>query len=215
MNRTPDKDDGILNLIQRLDTAVDLPAGRIITFISARPSEGTSTVARDYVQALSDSVDHKILLIDAGKIDRSYYDTHDADPSVTIAETIAAEKPLSDALYPLAHHIHFGRWAGEGQGRGRSRSAAAKLLNDDAFWKNLHDSFETVVIDAPSLKESPDGIALAARADATVLVVESEATRQPVIEHLRDTLIAADAKIVGIVMNKRRFYIPAKVYQNM
>jgi protein-tyrosine kinase len=211
MKRAASKDDGILNLVQRLDRTLDLPANRIITFISARPGEGTSTITRDYVRALEDTVDQKILLIDAGKLDQSYFEANDADPSVTIADTVATEQPLTNALYPLGHHAHFGRWAGEG----RSRNAANKLLNNEAFWNNLHETFGTVAIDAPSLQESSDGIALAAHADATVLVVEAETTRQPVIEHLRDTLTAAGAKVAGLILNKRRFYIPSKVYKKM
>jgi protein-tyrosine kinase len=211
MTRYPSKDDGIHNLVQRLDRMADLPAARIITFISARSGEGTSTVARDYVHELADSSDQKALLIDAGKLDGDFYKQFDADPGVTIADTIAAGTELQAALYPIEHNAHFGRWARDGRGR----SAATKLLNDNSFWKTLHDRFGTVVIDAPSLQSSPDGIALAAHADATVLVIEAELTRQPVIEHLRDTLTAAGAKIAGMVMNKRHFYIPAKVYQNM
>jgi protein-tyrosine kinase len=211
MKRTPNRDEGIQNLVQRIDMALAMPEARIVTFIASRPGEGTSTIARDYARALSDAVDHKILLIDAGKLDESYFEANDADPAVTIADTIAAGRPLDDALYPLGHHVFFGRWAGQGRGR----SAAGKILNDNDFWKDLHLSFGTVVIDAPSMKESPDGIGLAVRADATVLVVEAETTRQPVIENLRDTLTGAGAKIIGIVMNKRRYYIPTKVYQNM
>ena len=211
MKRSINKDDGILNLVQRLDMTVDLPETRIITFISARPGEGTSTIARDYAQALTDAVEQQILLIDAGKLDTEYFTANDADPNITIADTIGAGKPLSDALYPIGQHLHLGRWAGQG----RSRGTANKLLGDDAFWKKLHKTYGTVVIDAPSLKESPDGIGLAAHADATVLVIEAEATRQPVIEHLRSTLDAAGAKIIGVVLNKRRLYIPDKVYRNM
>ncbi len=211
MKRYANKDDGILNLVQRLDRTLDLPEHRIITFISARSGEGTSTIARDYVRVLEDMVDHKILLIDAGKLDESYYDANQGNPSVTIVETVAAGQELDKALFPLGNHTHFGRWAGEGRGR----IAATKLLNNNKFWDDLHNSYGTVVIDAPSLQESPDGIALAAHADATILVVEAEKTRQPVVENLRDTLDAAGAKVVGLVMNKRRFYIPAKVYQNM
>jgi hypothetical protein len=188
-----------------------------VAFISARPGEGTSTVAREYARHLSDAVDHKILLIDAGKLDKEYFDHNHADPSVTITDTRAAGRDLDVAFHPLGQHVYLGRWSAPegGQSLGRGRSAAIKLLNDREFWDGLRASFGTIVIDAPSLKESPDGISLAAHADAVVMVVEAETTRQPVIENLRDTLIAADAKIAGIVMNKRRYYIPAKVYQNM
>jgi len=212
MKQTLHPDDGIRNLLQRLDMALNKPEARIITFISARAGEGTSTIARDYVRALADEVDHEILLIDAGRLDDSFYSENNATPETTLTETVAAGQPLTDALYPLAEHVKFGRWSREG---GRSRNAVSKLLNDDAFWENLHNSFGTVVIDAPSLQASSDGIALAVHADATVLVVEAETTRQPVIEHLRDTLSSAGAQILGVVMNKRHFYIPAKVYQNM
>jgi len=217
MKRSASKDEGILNLVQRLDMVLDVPHGRIVAFISARPGEGTSTVARDYARHLSDAVDHKILLIDAGKLDVDYFDHNNADPSITITDTRAAGRDLEAAFHSLGHHVYLGRWAApdSGQSRGRGRSAAVKLLNDDEFWAGLRESFGTIVIDAPSLKESPDGISLAAHADAVVMVVEAETTRQPVVENLRDTLTAADAKIAGIVMNKRRYYIPAKVYQNM
>jgi Mrp family chromosome partitioning ATPase len=211
MKRTPNQDSSIQNLVQRVDMALDRSAPRIVTFISARPGEGTSTIARDYARVLSDAVDHKILLIDAGNIDQGFYDACQADALTTIADTIAAGRPLTDALHPLGRHVFFGRWAGEGRGR----SAAGKILGDDAFWDTLHESYGTVVIDAPSLKDSSDGIGLAVRADATILVVEAETTRQPVIENLRDTLTGAGAKIIGVIMNKRRYYIPAKVYQNM
>ena len=211
MKRTPNKDDGIQNLVQRLDMALDMRLGRVIAFISASPSEGVSAVARDYAMALADSVDHEVLLIDAGKLDQSFYDDHDGNSSLAIADMVATGKPVQEAITFLAQHVHFGRWASSGRGR----NAASKLVKDQEFWNSLQKSFGTVVIDAPSLKESPDGIGLAARANATVLVVEAETTRQPVIENLRDTLDAAGAKIVGIVMNKRRYYIPSKVYQNM
>ena len=211
MKRPPDRDEAIITLVQRVDLILGAQSSRIVTFIAARPHEGTSTVARDYARALSDAVDHKILLIDAGKLDDAFFEANEADPTVTISDTLAAGRPLGDALYPLGHHVFIGRWAGQGRGR----SASGKLLADQKFWKELHDSFGTVVIDAPSLKDSADGIGLAAHADATILVVEAETTRQPVIENLRDTLASAGAKIIGVVMNKRRYYIPARVYQNM
>jgi len=83
------------------------------------------------------------------------------------------------------------------------------------FWKNLLDSYDSLIIDAPSLRTSFDGVAVAAKADATVIVVEAEKTPQPVIAHLRDTLAAAGAKTAGVVMNKRRYYIPGRVYKKL
>ncbi|MDE1900757.1 MAG: hypothetical protein KGI37_03810 [Alphaproteobacteria bacterium] len=211
MARTPDKDDSLQTLIQRLDATIEKPSSRIVAFISARPGEGTSTIARDYALALADMGEQEILLIDAGKVDKDFFAMHGADPANALADVVAAGKNVHDALYALAPHLRLGRWAKPGRGRG----AINKLMKNDKFWTGLREHFGTVVIDAPSLLDSADGVALAARADAAVIVVEAEATRAPVIEHLRDALNLADAKIAGIVMNKRRYYIPTGVYQRI
>jgi Mrp family chromosome partitioning ATPase len=89
------------------------------------------------------------------------------------------------------------------------------MLHDKAFWQSLRQSFDFVVIDAPSLKSSSDGIAFAQRADATVLVTSAETTRRHVLENLRDTLKNAGATISGIVLNKRKFYIPERIYKKL
>ena len=69
-------------------------------------------------------------------------------------------------------------------------------------------SFDTIVIDAPALQTSFDGVVLASRSDATVLVVEAEAIPQAVVLNLRETLEASGARLAGVVMNRRRYYIP-------
>lgn len=211
MKDTYDQDASIHNLVQKLDRELDKPKGRIVAFIAARPKEGTSTIARDYALALADSDDHKVLLIDAGRLDGKFFAAHGADPSRTLSAAALSGKAWEEAVSPLNPHAFVTRWSNEL----RSRGGVSKLFNDGALWSSLRAAFGTIVIDAPSLKDAPDGVAFAALADATVMVVESEKTRQPVVEHLRDTLRTANAKLAGVVLNKRRFYIPDRVYQNM
>ena len=52
-----------------------------------------------------------------------------------------------------------------------------------------------------------------ARGPPVVLVVEAEATRIPVVEALRDKMLSHGANVVGVVFNKRRFYIPKRIYK--
>ncbi|MDX2028656.1 MAG: hypothetical protein SFW62_08475 [Alphaproteobacteria bacterium] len=207
----PANDAEINGLVQRLNLTLNGPRGSIVTFIAARSGEGTSTVAQDAAMALAAETGRKILLLDAGPLDAERFWSYGLDPYKGIVEMIAAGQPITEAINPIERSVQFARW----MGREENRGLTGKLAHDDAFWNSLREAFGITVIDAPARNYAPDGLALAARADATVLVVEAEATRQPVVENLRDTLTAARAKIAGVVLNKRRFYIPRKVYARL
>jgi Mrp family chromosome partitioning ATPase len=51
--------------------------------------------------------------------------------------------------------------------------------------------------------------------DGVVLVVEAEKTRWPVAENVRDKIKGSGGNILGIVLNKRRYYIPEWVYKKL
>ena len=51
--------------------------------------------------------------------------------------------------------------------------------------------------------------------DAVVVVVAAESSRAHAVQHLCDKLRSQNAPIVGLVLNKRRFYIPQRLYRWM
>jgi Mrp family chromosome partitioning ATPase len=198
-------------LVQRLHLLVDAKEGRTITFIAARPDEGTSTIAAIFATSLAAETGQKVLLLDAGTQQSDMGRRAAIDPSIGLVDAFARGSDPSEAIHPLGNGVSVARWIGQDH----NRSLANKLLQDGAVWRSLRGAFHTVVIDAPALQVSSDGIPLSVHADATVLVVESGTTRQPVIENLRDTLSSAGAKLAGIAMNKRQYYIPEKVYARL
>lgn len=198
-------------LIQRLNVMLAGDAQKKITFISARPQEGTSSLARKFAEGMAEETQHKVLLIDAGPLDRERFILDGINPATGIAGSYnEGGKPI-DAIHKIDYNLYLGRLQGEND----ARNAGSKILYDAEFWSSLQKEFPFIVIDAPSLQSSSDGIALAIVADMTVLVIEAENTRQPVVENLRSILESAGAKVVGTVMNKRRQYISDDVYAKM
>ena len=57
------------------------------------------------------------------------------------------------------------------------------------------------------------GLKAAAQCDGVVVVLEAEKSRGPVVEHLVSSLRAVQARVLGAVMNKRRFYVPSRIYR--
>jgi Mrp family chromosome partitioning ATPase len=194
-------------LLQRLSLSPQNRSMRIITFIAARPREGSLTIACDYASMLAAEAAQKVLLIDAAHLGRERFRAYGANAA---DGQIDANLP-DHAIPPAGTNVTIGHWVA----RPENRSLASRSAADPTFWEAFLASFDTIVIAAPSLQSSFDGVVLAARADAAVLVVEAESTPQAVVENLRDTLASAGARLAGVVMNKRRYYIPQRVYRKL
>lgn len=77
----------------------------------------------------------------------------------------------------------------------------------------LSARFPLVVWDMPSAAALPGGAVAAGLVDGCILVVEAQRTRRQVLRHAADTLNQAGGRILGVVMNKTRSYIPDVIYR--
>lgn len=210
MDAASDVTGQVQHLLQRLAADGEPEAARIVTFIAARPREGTSTVARHYAQAASQAR-HKVLLIDAGAISKRHFQALGVEPSTGMIDHMLSGKAPQDVIYASPEGFSVCRWIGSEA----NRSRCGKIAYDAALWQSLRASFDTVVIDAPSLQSAFDGVMLACKSDAAVIVTEAEKTPRPVVLHLRDTLAGSGAQLAGAVLNKRRFHIPSRIYKRL
>jgi hypothetical protein len=97
---------------------------------------------------------------------------------------------------------------------GRSTGSAdlkslAKLLPD------LRRKYRYIIFDLPALCDDTTGALLASVMDTVVLVVEAEKTRSVVVRDTIDRLLQAKATVFGVILNKRRFYVPEWLYRTI
>jgi protein-tyrosine kinase len=85
----------------------------------------------------------------------------------------------------------------------------------DVLWDQLRERFEYVLIDSPPISASSDGLAIVRKVDGVIFVVEAEKTRWPVALAAKEKIVSHGGNILGMVFNKRRFYIPEFVYRKM
>jgi len=79
----------------------------------------------------------------------------------------------------------------------------------DALLARLHSQFDFIVIDAPPINSYADTSVLATKVDGVILVVEADATPLLDAEAAKRQLDKVGARILGVVLNRRRSYIPA------
>lgn len=85
----------------------------------------------------------------------------------------------------------------------------------EAYWQHLAERAELIILDTPPVLSSPLAQALAPTVDGVILVVEAERTRTEVARAAQHALTMAGAKILGVVLNKRRYHVPKRVYERL
>jgi Mrp family chromosome partitioning ATPase len=79
----------------------------------------------------------------------------------------------------------------------------------------LDNSVDSMFIDCPPLSESREGLTLSAAADGTVLIIEAESALRPALQKAQRELAAAGGRVIGAVLNKRRFDLPQGIYRRL
>ncbi len=72
-----------------------------------------------------------------------------------------------------------------------------------------------VLFDSPPLHSYSDSFALARKVDGVVLVVQAEKTRWEVAQESKERLENNGGRILGAVLNKRRFHVPQWLYKSL
>lgn len=81
--------------------------------------------------------------------------------------------------------------------------------------KQLQDSFDYVLIDAPASSVCGDATALGQIADAVILVIEANRTRRLTARRAKETLEAAGVRLLGTVLRNQSFPLPKNLLKRL
>jgi hypothetical protein len=84
-----------------------------------------------------------------------------------------------------------------------------------AYLAQLRERFAYVLIDCPSLKESNEVLGLAPLVDGVLLVIEANPTSKRQVAYLERAIESAGGKILGHLLNKRTYPVPAWVHNKL
>lgn len=189
-------EEEMIRLHQRLDALLPGAPKRVVQFIGSRAGEGTSTVAREFARVSATRFGRLVLLLGSGPGSGYVLDDH----SLGILPSQVGSSNLYMAPLPAVA-------ASLASNGGGPRS--------DAFWEALRQRYELVVVDSPPAAASGDGLAMCGKVDGVVLVVEAEGTRWPVAQSVKNAILRSGGKVLGVVLNKRRHYIPSWAYRRL
>jgi Mrp family chromosome partitioning ATPase len=184
--------------------------GAMLLFSSAHPGEGKTTIVGGFATTVAGNFGRSVLILDGdrqGALCRRFT----VGEATTLTELALAPDTVLQKARRLGPRgsvaaVTVGPLLGIGAAdtQGLDVLAAAKT--------RLKQVFDYILIDSPSLAQVPWSPAIGKLCDGVVLVVEAERTRSPVILHAKQEFENSGAKVLGVFLNKRRLYIPRRVY---
>jgi non-specific protein-tyrosine kinase len=184
--------------------SIAVPSGLHTILVTApRHGEGATTVAIGLAGALAKDRDSRVLLVEANL----------RTPCFAAVLPLTSETGLVDfaagraAPEALATRLDGYSFSVVSAGVATSRPIDLEMV--DALVTRLRPQFDFIVIDGPPVNRYADASVLATKVDGVILVVEADNTPVAEAEAAKRQLDKVGARILGVVLNRRRTYIPA------
>ena len=210
LNEKVDIGEEMFSLYKVIDTMLPDISNRVVQFIGSRTGEGTSTVVRELARVAAERIGRSVLLMDADRYQGTQSRFFSAPSQYSWINVFQESGELGRAIHRVGESGLFFSPACN------SSVPTPELFNSlrfEGFLANLKLEFDLVLIDSPPLTVSPDALALVSKVDGVILVVEAEKTKWRTAGYAKEQIQRVGGNILGIVLNKRRYYIPQSFYK--
>ena len=193
-------------LRRRLAATPKQPNIKVVMVAATTHGEGATTTSAILAATLARSGHSRILLIDANlrtpALDGVFDDTQHPEG---LSDVVAANVPVESAIYQTNFPNLFLLPVG------KPHSAPSYLFDGDPITEllnQLREKFDFIILDGAPLDGYSESFFLASKVDGVVLVVESERTQKRTVRKIKKELEWGPINVLGVVLNKKRNYIP-------
>jgi len=187
----------------------DAHAPKAVAFSGVDEGAGCSWVCARAGEALAAQSSGRVCVVDANVLNPSLHHQFRVENVRGFADAIADSEPMekfvrrtwSDRLWLIC----AGSAPNGAPDPARLRGRIAELRED----------FDYLLIDTPPLSRHADAALLGLLSDGVVLVIGSDSTRREAARAAKESLEATGAHVLGAVLNRRAYPIPAAIYRRL
>ena len=194
-------------LYQSLDSSLS-SAGRAVAFTASRTGEGTTTIVQQFATFLISTFKAALLIVDANP-NQAIANGWNGGPA-PLAELVRA-LPSNGGPPAQRHSMRVASLPPDVVNILARGNNAAELVD----MVRLRAHFDYILFDVPAISTHPAAVSIGRHVDGVVIIVEAERTRWPVVANTKQAYQAVGANVLGVVLNKRRFYIPNWIYKQL
>jgi len=192
----------------------NLRAGAALAFTSASTGDGAGKVAQLFAVELARHTARRTLVIDSKRLQSLGVEDYLQMPWNCHPTNV-------DNLWVLPGKQSKRRHAHEDQDRSQ-RSFLMRIPQDGEVIDTglgavdaLRVSFDNILVDCGSVKDSTDAALLGSSVDGVVIVVNAGESRRDEILNSQRMIENAGGKFLGFVLNKRRYPVPEWLYRRL
>lgn len=205
-------EEEMLHLYHTVESLLPGRRKKVLQFIGSGEGEGTSTITREFARIAMVALGQTVLLLDADRHNPTQHFFCNVSPEYCLDDIVQAQDNPEKALYRVGASNLFVSLIS------RNSNASLNVFDSSDFeriWSVLKERFDLILIDSPPATISSDGFSIFKKADGVVIVVEADKTRWPVVQSVKERIIQHGGHVLGMVLNKRRYYIPEFIYKRL
>jgi len=186
---------------------------RSILFSSYNHGEGTTTVATNFAESLAEDKKYKILMVDANtRTPALHRIVNDLRPNDNFAFSDVLTQQVEKWTLPKPSAASNLCLVASGD-ISYHPSQVFDHTRFEKFISSVTELFDFVIFDSSPIGQYYDSIVLGSRVDGVILVIEAEKTQLQEVKWAKQMLQDKNIRILGVVLNRRRFRIPKSVFQ--
>lgn len=177
---------------------------------SSIPGEGRTTTCLSMAYALATLTNQRILLVDGHIVKPGIHRHFQLEKTPGLTDFVLSETPLQDAIHPTQFTNLSLMPCGTEVEHSMDvfTSPRFKLLKEQALQK-----FDYLIMDGPAFLSSSDVTVAASHFDGVILVIQSNRTKRDVVKLVSDNITKVGGRVLGVALNRRRYYIPQFLYR--
>lgn len=187
---------------------------RTLLLTAATPGSGTSTCALALASQLAQMGAGPVLLVDSSCSDNNLSRQLSLDTRRGFNELMFGPH-TPPAMQDCIAHVADLPFDVLPAGAFERGSARLKPELAGVLLQQLREHYRFVVIDGEAIYASADSLVIGTLVDAVILVVCAEQTRWGVAQAAAQRLSQAGAWVMGSVFNRRKYYVPKWLYDNL
>jgi Mrp family chromosome partitioning ATPase/uncharacterized protein involved in exopolysaccharide biosynthesis len=208
----PAIENALLQLLGRLDVAQGKQRRLALAVTSAAAGEGKTFVLTGLAALLARGGRHKVLLVDADLRGRSLSLASGANVAPGFIDAMLDAKPLGSVVRPSGL-----------PGVDLVPAGRAERRPDLGFYRDVFEEalaharkdYDFVLVDTTAVLDGNESMMCGTAVDALLWVASSGTSRRPLIRAALGKLKEVGLDPIGVVLNRRREYLPSFVWRNV
>lgn len=197
-----------VNLLARYS---DTPI-KTILFTATTHGDGASTIAINFATTLSKDCKLKVLLVDVNLRTPALHEVFHIDKQGGLSNLLSNNGKITGNIHKIGPGGFYVLPCGS------NHSVPVSLFESprfDRFLKIMRERFDYVILDAPPFSQFSDSRVICSKVDGVILVLKYGITRRQIAIRIKNELKDSGGKLLGVVMNKRKYYIPRWIYKRL